>query len=110
MKHSWISIILFLVLILSSCGQSIAPTQETSEPSKITAEETKEKAASIMQQGDPKSDDVINVLMIGNSGCYYYVEELYGVAKAAGINMKVCNLYYSGCPMEKHWIWWKQDE
>ena len=110
MKHSWISIILFLVLILSSCSQSIAPMQETSEPSKTTAEETKEKAASIMQQGDPKSDDVINVLMIGNSGCYYYVEELYGVAKAAGINMKVCNLYYSGCPMEKHWIWWKQNE
>ena len=63
-----------------------------------------------MQKSDPKEDDVINVLMIGNSGCYYYVEELYGVAKAAGIDMKVCNLYYSGCPLQKHWTWWKQNE
>ena len=28
-------------------------------------------------------DGVINILMIGNSYCYYYVEELYGLAAAA---------------------------
>lgn len=119
MKHSFLLALLALVLLLSSCGQSLAPleepkgTKETKEIIETKDEEqmkTTEEKPAIMQKEDPKADDVINVLMIGNSGCYYYVEELYGVAKAAGINMKVCNLYYSGCPMEKHWTWWKQDE
>ena len=55
---------------------------------------------------DPGEDGIINVLMIGNSGCYYYVEELHALAAAAGINMRVCNVYYSGCPLEKHYKWW----
>ena len=54
--------------------------------------------------------DIINVLMIGNSYCYYYVEELYEMAKAAGISMRVCNIYYPGCPLEKHYNWWKNKE
>jgi hypothetical protein len=48
--------------------------------------------------------------MIGNSGCYYYVEELFGLAKAAGIKMRVCNVYYSGCKLSQHWTWWKMKE
>ena len=63
-----------------------------------------------MQDYDPAQDDVINVLMIGNSFCYYFVEELYGVAAAAGVNMKVCNVYYSGCKLNQHWTWWKTGE
>ena len=39
----------------------------------------------IMQKSDPAQADELNILMIGNSHCYYYVEELYGLAKAAGI-------------------------
>ena len=56
----------------------------------------------------PKKDDdgVINVLMVGSSFCYYYVEELYALGQAAGIDIRVCNLYYSGCPLEKHYNWW----
>lgn len=53
---------------------------------------------------------VMNVLMIGNSYCYYYVEELYEIAKAAGINMRVCNVYADGCSLEKHYTWWKNGE
>lgn len=55
-----------------------------------------------------KQDDTINILMIGNSFCYYFVEELYGLAKAAGIKMRVCNVYYSGCRLEQHYNWWKE--
>ena len=55
-------------------------------------------------------DDVIDILMIGNSYCYYYVEELHEMAKAAGIKMRVCNLYYSGCPINNHYTWWKSGE
>lgn len=49
----------------------------------------------------------INLLMIGNSYCYYYVEELYGLAAAAGIKLRVCNFYYDGCMIEKHYNMWK---
>jgi hypothetical protein len=50
---------------------------------------------------------VIDVLMIGSSFCYYYVEELYGLAEAAGVKMRVCNAYYSGCKFTWHYEWWK---
>ena len=56
----------------------------------------------------PPEDDVIDVLMIGSSFCYYYVEELYGLAEAAGVKMRVCNLYYSGCKFTWHYNWWKE--
>ena len=59
---------------------------------------------------NPGEDGVINLLMIGNSGCYYYVEELHALAKAAGIDMRVCNVYYSGCPLVKHYNWWINGE
>ena len=58
----------------------------------------------------PAADDVIDVLMIGNSFCYNYVEELYGLAAAAGIKMRVCNVYYSGCKMYEHYNWWMAGE
>ncbi len=54
----------------------------------------------------PEEDDVIDVLMIGNSFCYYYVEELVGLAAADGIKMRVCNVYYSGCYLSLHHKWW----
>ena len=47
----------------------------------------------IYQKPDPSQDDTLNILMIGNSLCYYYVEELYGMLKAAGIKANVCNVY-----------------
>ena len=58
----------------------------------------------------PAEDNTINVLMIGNSFCYYYVEEMYGLAKAAGLDMRVCNVYYSGCTMTMHYNWWVNGE
>ena len=107
----------FLVLSLVSCssGLNAVSTETKAEDTateqsdkKTTEDETKEK--SIMQEYDPAEDDVINVLMIGASSSYYYVEELHGIAKAAGVNMKVCNVYYSGCSLKQHWTWWKLNE
>ena len=46
---------------------------------------------------------VLDVLMIGNSFCWYFTEELHGVAQAAGIQLNVNNLYYAGCSVERHW-------
>ncbi|MBE6713299.1 MAG: DUF4886 domain-containing protein [Ruminococcaceae bacterium] len=101
---------------LAEAPAEVSATETETEPAEVVKkdpkpakkEETVEET--IMQESNPAEDDVINVLMIGNSFCYYYVEELYGIAKAAGVNMKVCNVYYSGCKLVQHWTWWKQDE
>ena len=52
------------------------------------------------------NDGVIDILMVGNSFCYYYVEELVGLAAADGVKLRVCNVYYSGCKMSQHYNWW----
>ena len=90
---------LFLaVMLLGLCGCNAAP-QETTVPT-----ETGNLGP------DPKEDNVMNILMVGGSFCYYYVEELYGIAKAAGVDMRVCNVYRSGCNTEKHYNFWRQGE
>ena len=48
--------------------------------------------------------------MVGNSFCYYYPDELFGLAKEAGIDMVICNVYYSGCTIESHYNWWRNNE
>jgi len=55
----------------------------------------------------PEKDDTIDILMIGSSFCTYYVEELSLIAEAAGVPVRVCNVYYSGCPLEKYYNDWK---
>ncbi len=90
---------LFLaVMLLGLCGCNAAPQETTATTETVNA------------GPDPKEDTVMNILMVGNSFCYYYVEELYGIAKAAGIDMRICNVYYSGCSMEKHYKWWLSGE
>ena len=74
-----------------------------------------EKWESVMASWDlkkiptPEDDGVIDVLMIGNSFCTYFTEELYNLAAAAGVKMRVCNLYYGGCSLEQHYTWWQTD-
>ena len=57
-----------------------------------------------------KKDGVLNLLMIGSSYCYYYVEELYDLLMEnppEGITeVNVYNLYYSGCRLTWHRDWW----
>ena len=52
----------------------------------------------------------MKILMIGNSFCYYYTRELHGIAKAAGIPLKICNVYYSGCSVKRHREWYENAE
>ncbi len=130
MKRSYffagITILVLLSTLLTSCSTAlIQPTleeetqtrdsQESNNDSKSTQEKNttenkKEPAVNIMQKSDPKEDGVIQVLMIGNSFCYYYTDELFGMAKAAGIKMEISNVYYSGCPVQFHWKWLQSDE
>ena len=59
---------------------------------------------------DNKPDSTLRILMVGNSFCYYYVEELYDLLMEnppEGIEaVEVYNLYYSGCSMTQHYNWW----
>lgn len=95
------------LLCIASTAALLPACANTAEPLTTTKEEP---ALNIMQKTDPAQDDTLNILMIGSSFCYYYVEELHGMLKAAGIKARVCNVYYSGCPLSSHWEWWKSGE
>jgi len=66
----------------------------------------------MQQAGHPSMDDTLRILMVGNSFCYYYVEELYGLLMAnpdpnRGYNaVQIYNLYYTGCTLTRHYDWW----
>ena len=100
-RRALLCLLLAITLLFTACG-SAAPA-ESSEP-----EETKNMFANSMQKSDPSQDDVFNLLLVGSSGTYYYVEELHGLAKAAGIKMRICNVYYSGCLPSQHYNWWQE--
>jgi hypothetical protein len=103
MKKRILCLILSLLLCISLFSACAAKEGEATQQGGETME--------IMQKEDPSKDDTLNILMIGNSFCYYYVEELYGMLTAAGYkDVNVCNVYYSGCPLESHWKWWKSGE
>ena len=46
---------------------------------------------------------MIRILAIGNSFSEDATCYLHGIAKAAGVETEVVNLYIGGCPLEKHW-------
>ncbi len=56
-------------------------------------------------------DSTLRILMVGNSFCYYYVEELYELLMEnppVGIDaVEIYNLYYSCCSLTQHLNWWK---
>ena len=49
--------------------------------------------------------EVLDILMIGNSFCYSYVDELYGLADSLGYQLNITNLYYAGASIKSHWTW-----
>ncbi len=50
-------------------------------------------------------DEVINVLMIGCSFNYYYLDELVNIAAADNIQINANKAYYSGNPAKATWSW-----
>ena len=81
------------------CGCLSACNQTTTERSPETTMETTPK-------NHPGNDNPLSILMVGNSFCYYYVEELYELLMEntpEGINeINIFNLYYSGCSLTQH--------
>ena len=98
-----LALILCLVCITTLLIGCAAKPNET-----IPEETTLPK--NILQKEDPTTDDTVNILMIGNSHCYYYTDELVGLAAAAGIKLRVSNVYYSGCTISMHYKWWKEGQ
>lgn len=49
-----------------------------------------------------REDGTLQILLIGNSFCYYHTDELYGMLEAAGIEASVTNVYDSGCTVAEH--------
>ncbi len=108
-----LSLIFLLTPVLSACSSDLSLPEETEEKKVDNKkEETKktEETEETAEAADPAEDDVMRILMIGNSFCYYFPDELYGLAEAAGIKMQVCNVYYSGCRLQWHWEWLLQNE
>ena len=103
---------------LYSYSQTLAPADgyaysgnmayRDEKPQSVTVGETTYDNINCWTTGG--GDDVMNILMIGNSFCYYFVSELYGIANAAGVEMNVTNLYESGCMLEEHWNWMTNKE
>ena len=76
---------------------------------KVTATVDGTDYAEITCWQEDTENQVIDVLMIGNSFCWYFVEELHGVADAAGVQLNVNNLYEAGCLVQEHWDWLQSD-
>ena len=89
---SVILVMLLLATLFAGCGNT-ASTQTTEGTTMAPAD-------------NYKPDSTLRLLMVGNSGCYYYVEELYDLLMEnppEGIEaVEVYNLYYSGCSMSQH--------
>ena len=68
----------------------------------------------MLKEEDYTPDSTLRLLMVGNSFCYYYVEELYELLMEnppEGIEaVEIYNLYYSGGNLTQHYTWWKNGE
>ncbi|MBR2310423.1 MAG: DUF4886 domain-containing protein [Oscillospiraceae bacterium] len=99
---AFLALLMLVVCFLPACNKETAP--ETTEEKVVKKDPVK----------DPAEDGALNILMVGNSFCYYYVEELYELLKESqpeGINeINIFNLYYSGCSLTQHLNWWVSGE
>ena len=110
-----VSVILLLIFALTSCGTVPTPDQTESTDSttdvvsdvleSATAEETEVTTAEETVVIEASKKEIKNILMIGNSFCYYFTQELYNIALADGYELNVANLYKSGCSVKEHWEW-----
>ena len=105
-----VALLLAVLMLLSSCGTSADGNADVSDTTfyEGSSEDTgDEKELEIYIEREDK--EVKNILMIGNSFCYYYVEELCGIAKADGYELNVANLYKSGAAISEHYDSFVQD-
>jgi len=86
-----------------------AESDNLKKPERPKPVEVPECTLAHLPESSPNSrGEVKNILMIGNSFCFYFVEELYGIASAAGYDPTIVNVYEAGCSMEEHWKYYLQ--
>ena len=102
----FIAIVLSMIFVLSACGPAQIPDDTTDSANETDAPITTEVPVSdtTVETTAPEKKE-LKLLMIGNSFCTRYPEELYGIAKEAGYDFTVVSLYESGCPVSDHWKW-----
>ncbi len=121
-------VLLFLLLPLCSCAkENVSPKTEPNTAQDVAKTEDNKKEDDVDSslpealQGakpdplffgqDPTDDGEFNVLFVGNSYSYYWLDELWGLLDAAGYeNVRVCDVYASGCSFKKHWEWYENSE
>lgn len=97
-----------LALCIGCATLSACQNPQATETTKET-----EPTMEVMDKNHPGNDDTLSILMVGNSFCYYYVEELYGLLMAnpdpnrGYEKVQIFNLYYSGCRLDQHYNWWQ---
>ncbi len=119
------AIALLFTLLFSGCASSALESayRETISPAEVSssfATSTTKKMTTTTKyiSTDPvkpsdtplprpeKKENVKNILVIGNSCAYYFMDELEGMASAAGFQVNVYNAYYSlasGNQVNAHW-------
>ena len=108
----FLALILLAVCALPACSKESKPNK--TRPATTEPKETEATPMAKDPVRDPAEDGTLNILMVGNSFCYYYVEELYDLLTEhlpQGINqINIYNLYYSGCNLTQHLNWWVGNE
>lgn len=66
-------------------------------------EDTPKDTTEAVDTSAPKDWEIRKILMVGSSYSYYYCDELFSIARADGIDLKVANLYVSGGTMAQHY-------
>ena len=98
-------LLLVLAVICTLFGACGAAPSNNANNTKET-----EKVMNQNAKPDPSQDGTLRILMVGNSFCYYYTEELYELLMEnppEGVTaVEVYNLYYSGCSLTRHYDWW----
>jgi hypothetical protein len=107
-----LTLILLASILLTSCAKmdtNTATTEPATQSTHETSEKEQENDENKTTAEDPADDGIINVLLIGNSFCTYFPDELASLAENAGIDMKVYSVYYSGCKLSQHYDWFRGD-
>jgi len=106
----WISLDPSLRLDDVEGGVSI-PSSTTKKPPVTTKKPIVLHSDPVFPTDEPLSrparkENIVNILVIGNSCAYYFMDELEGMASAAGLQVNVYNAYYSlssGNQVDAHW-------
>lgn len=98
----------FFLALITLC--SLLGACNSAAPAETTEVKETKPTMNNPSKPDPATDGTLRILMVGNSFCYYYTEELYELLMEnlpEGVTaVEIYNLYYSGCSLTRHSDWW----